>query len=223
MKKLLKFLGGALAISLAALVLEVTPIAPHVVRADHPDRVIIANTPLAIQGIVAASQNGTWNVGINGTPTVNVANLGNIQLSNTAANPLNVRDIDNPALQPFSLIVGCQFQNGECDTNVFTVPNGKVLVIEDFSGSCSYSGTSLSEAILISDQRASNIPAVAKAQAVADITNTPVPSGQIQGIFGRALRLYAQPGESVSASMESFHGVTSGLCRANLNGYLVNQ
>jgi len=76
---------------------------------------IASPLPLA----VAAQQSGNWNVGITGTPSVNVANTsaipisGNVGISgqvplvnplDSAGNPIPLinRDVDNPARQPFT-------------------------------------------------------------------------------------------------------------------------
>src|SRR5262249_3830823 len=66
----------------------------------------VVNTPT-----VNAQQSGVWNVGINGTPPVAVSNFPattNVAIDSSAntvkidtANPLPVRDVDNPARQPF--------------------------------------------------------------------------------------------------------------------------
>lgn len=90
---------------------------------------------------VNAQQSGLWNVGINGTPTVEVANfpattnVGIDPLSNTVkvdtTNPLPVRDVDNAVRQPFAAACTIQNNNGfPCTVTV--VPPGKRLVIEMF-------------------------------------------------------------------------------------------
>lgn len=78
----------------------------------------VANTPT-----VLAQQTGQWNVGLSGTPTV--------QVGNASSSPVLVRDVDNPARQPFQreldpLVAVGQFTASD----LFTVPAGKRLVIE---------------------------------------------------------------------------------------------
>jgi hypothetical protein len=66
-----------------------------------------------VAGTVNAVQSGAWNVGVNAR--------------------VSIRDVDNPALQPFrfdhaySILANSSFLQ---DTNVFTVPAGKRLVVE---------------------------------------------------------------------------------------------
>jgi hypothetical protein len=124
--------------------------------------VTVTNTPLPVQGIVAASLSGPWSVGVNGTPNVNIANaavpiqgtvnLGNtpnvnianlpaVTVGNTAASPVLVRDTEQPARAPFQ--VGANAAIGCGPTVVFSVPSGKEAVIEylSFSGEGFTSGT----------------------------------------------------------------------------------
>jgi len=80
---------------------------------------IASSVPLTVTGTVAAQQSGNWNVGITGTPSVNVANTSAIPISGNvgicgqvplvnpldrAGNPIPLinRDVDNPARQPFT-------------------------------------------------------------------------------------------------------------------------
>jgi hypothetical protein len=97
-----------------------------------------------IAGTVQAQQSGAWNVGISGTPDVNLASgasvginpSGNtVQVGNTASAPVLVRDVDSPARQPFqdfnSIDLVAPFGNTE--RVLFTVPTDKRLVIEFIS------------------------------------------------------------------------------------------
>ena len=83
------------------------------------------------QPSVNAIQSGAWNVGISGTPTVNV--------NNSAGAPMYVRDVDGPDAQPFQAVrldgrneggCGANF----CTHNLVTVPDGKRLIITNFHG-----------------------------------------------------------------------------------------
>lgn len=70
------------------------------------------------------------------TPTtqdVNVVNTPNVSVVNTTASPVQVRDVDNPARQPFHAQVMGGFADGASTTGdiiLTTVPDGKQLVIE---------------------------------------------------------------------------------------------
>jgi hypothetical protein len=83
--------------------------------------VSITNTPT-----VNAQQSGAWNVGLTGSPTV--------QVGNDAANPVLVRDVDRPTAQPFEQQVEVTIPDGNGGENAgFLVPLGKLLVIEQVS------------------------------------------------------------------------------------------
>ena len=73
---------------------------------------------------VGATQSGTWNVGINGTPSVQLAN-------NSPSNPVSVRDVNDPASQPFQRELVAGINTGEfAASDSLTVPAGKRLVLE---------------------------------------------------------------------------------------------
>jgi len=83
--------------------------------------VSVTNTPT-----VNAQQSGAWNVGLTGSPTV--------QVGNTAGNPVLVRDVDRPTAQPFEQQVEVTIPDGGGGENgFFSVPLGKLLVIEQVS------------------------------------------------------------------------------------------
>src|SRR5438445_1232922 len=67
---------------------------------------------------------------------VNVVNTPNVNVVNTPASPVPVRDVDNPARQPFQAQVVGGFADGASttgDITIATVPAGKRLVIEHVS------------------------------------------------------------------------------------------
>ena len=67
---------------------------------------------------------------------VNVVNTPNVNVVNTTASPVSVRDVDNPARQPFHAEAVGGFADGASITGgilIPTVPAGKRLVIEHVS------------------------------------------------------------------------------------------
>src|SRR5439155_26086314 len=71
------------------------------------------NVNVANTAAVNAQQSGTWEVGITGTPNINVANMptvafdpasNTVKVGNDIANPVLVRDIDNPARNAVRLL-----------------------------------------------------------------------------------------------------------------------
>jgi hypothetical protein len=76
-----------------------------------------------VSGSVAATQSGTWNVGINGTPNVNVAN--------PATAPALTMDISKSALRYVELIC-TNNPSGNCTQvsgGTYIVPSGQNLVV----------------------------------------------------------------------------------------------
>jgi hypothetical protein len=157
LKKLSQLLFIGLGLGIFAVALSTIPSTPA--SASGGAAVTVLNTPLPVQGTVgitgsvSAAQSGTWNVGVTGTPNVNVANSPTVSIGNTpsvnatqigswavgisgntSTNPLFVRDIDNPAKQPFVSTCSISFSTPQGNNCQFiTVPVGKQLVIEVFA------------------------------------------------------------------------------------------
>lgn len=92
----------------------------------------VVNTPT-----VQAQQSGAWNVGIAGTPTVNLANNSSVQLGNTASNPALVRDVDNSSRQFAEISVQLSMPPGDpVDTKIIDVPTNKRFIIKACVGDC---------------------------------------------------------------------------------------
>src|SRR5215470_540884 len=119
--------------------------------------VTVVNTPLpvavtgstTISGTVNAAQSGAWNVGITGTPVVNV--------TNTNKSPLFARDVDNPAQQPFAFaLCAPSSPAGPCPSSSFTIPSTTAtgqpvqrFVLEYVSGVCGLGTGSFFEELVI--------------------------------------------------------------------------
>jgi hypothetical protein len=87
-----------------------------------------------VSGTVNATQSGTWNVGINGTPTVNLASGASVNVSNpldSQNNPTPLAMLD--ATQPYDDGCTVNFNGSKLASCPFhTVPAGKRLVIQEF-------------------------------------------------------------------------------------------
>jgi len=137
LKDYLVIAGGILLIGLSLSFAHVNPAGSAV---DESVRVV--NTPLpvtlqgtgTISGTVAATQSGTWNVGINGTPMFNLANLADI------AKALGIG-------APFESFLQCSFgessgHNLPADGDVaacnvgITTPTHQRIVIETVTAGC---------------------------------------------------------------------------------------
>jgi hypothetical protein len=85
--------------------------------------------PVGVQGTVAATQSGIWNVGINGTPT--------FKLNNTATLPLPVYNVDAIGRSPYQKVASMSGQCGgltNCDFTFGAVPAGHRLVVQHITG-----------------------------------------------------------------------------------------
>ena len=84
MKHFGRLILATLGLGLFAIVVLSLP--NHPAAAGNGAPVTVLNTPLPVQGTVAAQQSGAWNVGINNTPNVN-ANISNasVPVSGTVA------------------------------------------------------------------------------------------------------------------------------------------
>jgi hypothetical protein len=136
--------------------------------------VMVTNTPLPVQGTVGAMQNGSWNVGISGTPSVNI--------SNSASSPVLQRNVDAGTLthvgQKVSNLVGLfttstifglsgyqrNLPDGSATSN-FTIPAGQALVITDVDWSC---GGAVAGTEIFFDLFLTNSPVLLQTQATAN-------------------------------------------------------
>jgi hypothetical protein len=130
------------------LVVIVTVATPHLGRGasgsgtnaptTQTQNVKVVNTtgePVPIQGMVSPVTGTVWNVGVTGTPNVAIDGSANTVKIDTT-NPLPVRDVDNPARQPFRRSISITLPEGLTFTAtnpVINPPAGKRLVIDAIS------------------------------------------------------------------------------------------
>jgi hypothetical protein len=170
------------------------------------------------------------NVGINGTPTVQLApgtmvgvTGGTFNFSNAPSTPIFTRDKDNPALTPFqttlcSGISTVTFTSpcSPANPNSFTVGANQELVIEYVSVRCGASGSGW--AVLESDLRTT---------AGGNSSIFAFPIGQSSGlgspVSNQQTRIYADPNAAVTFTVGITQGLGAGgfVCMATLSGYLV--
>ena len=126
---LIAFFGLMMIVALVSAVVPTTSLGSGGAAVALDKDVNVVNTPsvnVINSPTVQAQQNGVWNVGINGTPTVHVAN--------STLGPILVRDVDRPTAQPFEQEVDVAMSDGQGGENAFfTIPSGKLLVIEQVS------------------------------------------------------------------------------------------
>ncbi len=171
-------------------------------------------------GMVAVNVGNTPSVNVANTPTVNAQQSGvwMVDINGTAL----VRDVDNPALQPFQAgAVEVSASTSTCggfETTLATVPAMKQLVIEHVS----FGGN------LPTGQRFLQVHVNNTAGGAAGVHDLPV---ALQGTGGgttdffaasQPVRLYADPGTIVTACFSRSASAGSATAVWNISGYHVD-
>jgi len=173
--------------------------------------VIVTNTPLPVDvkslPAVQAQQSGAWNVGIN----------GNVQIGNSPASPVPVRNVENPARQPFQASGQCSLTNLlNCSADI-AVPAGKLLVIETITLQFLVDTGLRGEASVVVTLNGSPQFHLLPVDFQATTTSgTDVLRG------AHAVRLYADPGSKVTFAAEVTNIPVVGDFTATFSGYLVD-
>ena len=223
-------------IGVLTLVGIVTVTVPHIGRGasgtgsnaptSQTQNVNVVNTPT-----VNAQQSGVWNVGISGTPAVIVSNFPattNAAIDPSAntvkidtSDPVAVRDVDNPARQPFRKSVFVSLPDGTTFAAInpgITPPVGKRLVIEAISASGNIpSGQKYACSLNITDQFA---------QVLFDLDL----SLTLQATFGpvdtfqgnTTTRVYLESSDNVAFDVFRSAGAGAAGVRVSFSGYLAD-
>jgi hypothetical protein len=160
---------------------------------------------LGVSGSVAATQSGTWNVGITGTPNVGLASGASVRIDNTVGDPVRVRNV-NDAIQPFQAQATCNSTVNTCTTEIFDVPAGKRAVIEYFSGTANFG---LGQ---------TGIAYFQTTKAVFFVPSIPPQQGTLPATWGQQVRVYADTG-AIDVTGDGNAGVTY---QFSISGYLVD-
>jgi hypothetical protein len=183
---------------------------------EHVKVVNSASDPVPVTGTVKATQSGPWKVGIDGTPTVNVASAppvnvtfpssvginGTVPVQNAPGlfgfNPLIVQDFENPARTAFQSSCAAG-GTGTASCNLPQVPSTKTLVIETVSVAMSSSGNAPP---LFTSLTTTAGGVQAQRFFAPTLTGT---AGVSLGFYSvnTLVRIYADPGSSIAAFVES--------------------
>ena len=243
MKKLINSFSAF--VVLALIVAVTTLLIPHIglgsstVGTNAPttqtQNVNVVNTPA-----VTAQQSGTWNVGISGTPTVGLATGTSVSVDGTlkidsqnntikidgannmvkidGTSPIPVRDVDNPARQPFQTNLQFFLQDGSFgDQQSFAVPANKRLVIEYISAD---SGVPVGQLARIGVYTSLN-NLFTLHYVVTNRLGT-VGNGDDEFVAGQPTTIYADPGTQVFVGFTKNAGQGFANCSITLSGHLVN-
>ena len=202
LKDYLVIAGGILLIALSLSVAHVnvadsTPPGPFVTVVNTPLPVTLQGTG-SISGTVAATQSGTWNVGI-----TNAADLA------------KALGIGQPVMFSSSLT-----DNGGISSK-FHVPANQRLIIEYVSGSCFVGNAEIDELEVVVQTSGQVIAGTAVDLAVSALGA----GNQTTAAFGHLARIYAGPGTDVDFEVTSSAGgggSTAFSCSVHFSGQLVS-
>ena len=145
-----------------------------------------------------------------------------VTVNNTDSNPVPVRDVENPARQPFQQELFLSTPDGLLGaTEQFTVPSGKRLVIEFVSFSMTWPGGQVTTRAFINVCNASGNSCPASSYLPASFQATEF-GGSEFFVASSPTRLYADPGTVVSAAVRRNVTAGEGLATVAISGYLVD-
>ncbi len=175
--------------------------------------------PLLVAGVLGCFALSSATQAAPSPTNVNVVNTPSVNVINTTASPVQVRDVDNPASQPFQAQVVVGFADGASttgDITIATVPAGKRLVIEYLSVFSA----------MLPHQKVINT-LIEQAEQGVHGQNYPFGSnadGTLDYWIGsQPIRFYAQPGPiQCFAERDSTVGANPNSVTFTIVGYLVN-
>ncbi len=162
-----------------------------------------------VSGSVAATQSGTWNVGISG---------------NSATAPLLVRDVDNPARNRFVHDFSCTIVVGAtlCEDNM-DVPSGVELVIESVSAFAALpSGTRPLVQLIFNTGAGSQQTGHSFTLPLSFVASFSSFSNPDRYGVTQPLRAYVDGGQTVFFIAQQAGGSGGGTFSATVTGYFVN-
>jgi hypothetical protein len=203
----LKRISSATVGTLIAIALAGFFFSTSTVQGEKPAPVEVTNIPLPVTGTVGATQSGAWSIGIDSANNT-------VLIGNPATNPLLVRDVDNPALQPFSADTDYFLPPDVAPNTVQVNPNvaaGKRLVIEYVSAKSALSLTDTLTDITIETSSGFHyfpMPPPNAANGVA--------------VFSQQTRMYHDSGTPITVVVNRATGNGNGDFHVSISGYVVN-
>jgi hypothetical protein len=215
----MKFARTALT-ALGSLVLAVMLAGVFIPKAGHAMSTLlvdVVNTPnVNVVNTPSVNVTGTSNVNVESLPVVQLSGTSSVSVVNGTTSP--VPTLGTEALNSFVAEGGCNLTGSySCTTSIYTVPTGKVAVIESVSGLCNLdSGTALYLAYLSSGTS-------------VVVISTPSPpiatiGGGVSVSFGQNLKTYISGPASPLVLNYYTNATQSGIvnsCRGIVSGYLV--
>lgn len=161
---------------------------------------------LGISGTVAATQSGTWNVGITGTPGVNV--------TNPATAPVLFSNVNDPGRIPYQVVrtnINCLAP--PCTVPFPAIPNGHRLVLQHVSVLATFRGNNPG---YISVGMGSN-------NILFPITPEPPPNNQSpsSGVADQPVLAFGDGGQQPAVAIDGYSALMLSL-QASISGYLLD-
>jgi hypothetical protein len=209
MKRFASIVGVSTCILLASILVSMLP-GRHV-AASNVQSVNVTNPSLAV------TQSGSWNVGISGTPTVNLSSAASIGINGTAKVEI-VHDDEN-ADAAFQATMCLDAGGGTCGAvpPQVHVPLGNVLVIDYISGECE---TSFQAGSAVTDM-------VVGTNVGGHFLNHHFGNFNIGAgthfATGTMTRLYSGPDSNVILGANFVNGDPNDHCDATISGHLIPQ
>ena len=203
MNRFRRYLAGGIGVALLAFVLALAPSRP--VTAESPKPVEVVNSP-----IVQAQQSGSWNVGLNGP----------INVGNTAASPIPVRDVDSSARAvAYFHRFNCSIQNGQqsCSSSD-ALPPGMRLVIETVSLRARAAAVNQKPEVGLNFQTNGQSEAMGLPLAAEGAVTNPI--GERYAAV-HSVRIYTDPDSQISIVFHRTATQDFVSTRADVSGYLV--
>jgi hypothetical protein len=160
-------------------------------------------------------QAASLNVNVLNTPTVNVATMPPLLIDSSTTNPVLVKDVDNPARQPFTFHEVRTYNFGEPQTFSFQVPTGKRLVIEQVSVLISGGVTNLRVVV-------STIFPAGQSNSFHFLGTQVIQPDNAEFIASSQMRCYADEGTTALIALyRYFTGLSAG-AEVTVSGYLID-
>jgi hypothetical protein len=145
-----------------------------------------------------------------------------VTVTNPVSNPVPVRDVENPARQPFQQELFLSTPDGLLGANdQFTVPSGKRLVIEFVSFTMNWPAGQLTTRAFINVCNASGNACPVSFYVPASFQATEF-GGTDFFVASSPTRLYADPGSVVGVAVRRNVTAGTGLATVAVSGYLVD-